>query len=104
MMIDIVGLVSLVFFGEKLIEILKPLFLPLINLVSRWLKLEDNSYVTAIFSAVVLGTIVFFSEANVLVRVIPALWFGRLVTILACVGGSGGLHDLLSLVRSKRAS
>ena len=56
---------------------------------------------TMIFSVIVISGIAYASEVNLLVDAIPTYWVGRVMTILAAAGGSGGLHDMISSVRSE---
>ena len=91
-------LLILVIFGEKVVDIIKPWFQPIFNLLVRWFKLETDDYPKMIFSAVLIGVLAYFTEANLLEGLIPSYAFGRAITIIACAGGSSKLHDLWKLI------
>ena len=99
---DLQAFVALILFGEKIVEIIKPWFQPLLDLIVKLTKQPDDRYVTMIFSALCIGGLAFASGANMLADVVPSEWLGRAITIIAAAGGSGVLHDALSSLANAR--
>ena len=97
-MTSVMLLIVLVAFGEKMVDIVKPWFKPVFSLLVKWFKLENDDYLKMVFSAVIIATLAYFSEANLLADLIPSYTFGRVITIIACAGGSSKSHDLWKLI------
>ena len=89
----LVVVLSLTMVGERLVEVIKPVFRPLIDWLTRILKCEDD-YIEMLFSIVVVGLVAAASGVNLFSDTIPNEVIGRIITAVACAGGSNVLHDL----------
>lgn len=100
MEMTLVSLVALVFFGERIVEIIKPWFEPLFFWLAGLLKSpEAHSYITMMFSVLVIGVLTYLSGANAMANIIPSPVAGRIITIIATGGGAGKLYDLFKPVQ-----
>ena len=98
---DVAKAVALVafmsFVGERLVELLKPVFAPL----TRWLQVKagkalsaEDGWVTMLFALVVQGLVVAATGANAFAPFVARPWTGVVLTILAGAGGSNFWHDI----------
>lgn len=85
------------FVGERLVELLKPVFAPLLDwlqgLASRHLECGDG-WATMLFALLVQGLVVAATEINAFEPFVPARWAGVALTILVGAGGSNFVHDI----------
>lgn len=101
---DVAQSVAVVFFmilvGERLVRFLKPIFKPLLLWTAALLGLT-NTWMTMVFSWLVVGALVAATELNIFAPFIPRPWVGRVLTVIFCGGGSNMLHDVWPTPRLK---
>lgn len=85
------------FVGERLVELLKPVFEPLTSWAQSLAGVvlgASDGWVTMLFALVVQGLVVAATGANAFAPFVARPWTGVVLTILAGAGGSNFWHDI----------